>query len=803
MSYLSKRGYVIKKESFSEDELLSLKKELRGRPLTDTKFTINSVDNSYPIYIETKNKLYIPKMYGIQKYGFPKSILENYIGKEIGQNIEYNGSLYDSQLKPVEALFNACINEGGGILESGTGTGKCFSINTPILMFNGTINMVQNIKVGDLIMGDDSTPRTVLSLATGTDDLYNIIQQNGDLYTVNKEHLLCLKVINTPLIKKFNKRFFINWFYKNKYIKKTFNTYFEAKSFLQFLKYQKIIEISVTDFIKLPHNIKKKLRGFKNSVTFSKKYIYMDPYLMGLSLNDGNIPLDYKCNSRKNRLQLLAGLIDNMAIFSNNHYQFNILNNIDIIYLTRSLGFKCITKNTGSIYISGNLNIIPTKKYKDMFSKTFYNITNNRSTRIKVKYVGKGNYYGFMTNNNERFILGDFTVTHNSRMALYIVSKLKSRTIIVVNKITLLNQWKKEIQDVLPDASIGIIQGQKNIDTIDKDITIAMLQSLSRIDYPDELFKDNQCVIFDEIHNIASTSFSKVLFKLTCKYTIGLSATPTRSDGCEYVFKWHIGEVVYKTFVERTGKPPIIKLLKINTSEYKEISSINKITGQKQIQYSSMLSDLIQMQKRNALIISIVKKCILEKRKILLLSDRRNHLVELKNLLDKDTSITFTYGLFIGSMKIENLDKSKACDLILATVAAFSEGVSEKDLDTLIITTPKKFIGHLKNSVKNESGKMNQLVGRIFRKSHIDNNPMIIDLQDNFSIYKNQSSGRNAFYKDHFKNAIVENQTINLDDFLIQDISTKCIVIKKIINKNQTQTQNNTNNLMQFCMLDD
>ena len=128
--------------------------------------------------------------------------------------------------------------------------------------------------------------------------------------------------------------------------------------------------------------------------------------------------------------------------------------------------------------------------------------------------------------------------------ALKIISELKGKTLIIVNKITLLKQWEQEIISFLPDARIGFLQGSKNISLENTDIVIAMLQSLSKIDYPSEFFEDIMILIIDEIHNISSKSFSKVLFKTCSKYTIGLTATPNRSDGCENVFKWHIGEIV-------------------------------------------------------------------------------------------------------------------------------------------------------------------------------------------------------------------------------------------------------------------
>lgn len=364
--------------------------------------------------------------------------------------------------------------------------------------------------------------------------------------------------------------------------------------------------------------------------------------------------------------------------------------------------------------------------------------------------------------------------------ALYLIHALKKKTIVVVNKITLMKQWESEIKTYLPDARIGFLQGQKNVDLHEKDIVIAMLQSLSRIDYPVSLFDDIGFTIIDETHNIASKMFVKVLMKLNSKYTLGLSATPQRSDGCEYVFKWFLGDVMYSLKQsERGGLSPIINTIKMNSKNYKEVTVKNKYTGKDQIQYAQMLNELINLDSRNKVIVEKIKHLVLsEKRRVLVLSDRREHLKILKGLIDKDTSCNkFTYGLFIGQMKIKDLNVSKSSDVILATFSAFGEGVSEKDLDTLIMITPKKFIGHMTDTAKKENGKLEQIVGRIFRKVHTNIPPMIIDFQDNFSIFRNQTRQRMAFYKQHFKSAKYKYQDIDLDN--IKDIninleSTNC-----------------------------
>ena len=110
-------------------------------------------------------------------------------------------------------------------------------------------------------------------------------------------------------------------------------------------------------------------------------------------------------------------------------------------------------------------------------------------------------------------------------MALNIISKLNRKTIIIVHKEFLLNQWRERINEFLPDARIGIIQGPK-IDVKNKDIVLAMLQSISIKEYEPEIFEDFGFTIVDECHHIAAEVFSRSLPKITSYYSLGLSATP-------------------------------------------------------------------------------------------------------------------------------------------------------------------------------------------------------------------------------------------------------------------------------------
>ena len=132
------------------------------------------------------------------------------------------------------------------------------------------------------------------------------------------------------------------------------------------------------------------------------------------------------------------------------------------------------------------------------------------------------------------FLLHDFTVTHNTTMSLYIACQLQVKTLVLVHKTFLQDQWIERCAQ-FTNAKIGIIR-QKKVDVKGKDIVIGMLQSVSMINYDPVIFEDFGLIICDECHHFGSRVFSQALSKLSPKYTLGLSATPIRADGLTKVF---------------------------------------------------------------------------------------------------------------------------------------------------------------------------------------------------------------------------------------------------------------------------
>lgn len=184
--------------------------------------------------------------------------------------------------------------------------------------------------------------------------------------------------------------------------------------------------------------------------------------------------------------------------------------------------------------------------------------------------------------------------------SLYILSRLKKKTIVIVHKEFLMNQWVERIHQFLPEARIGKIQGQV-IDVENKDIVLCMLQSLIGKDYPSTLFEQFGLTIIDEVHHISSQTFSNSLFKVVTKYMLGLSATMNRKDGTTSVFKMFLGEVLYKS-EPKSEHNVEVRAITYKTTDEEFNSTILDFKGQPQI--SSMISKLCAYNRRTEFIIS-------------------------------------------------------------------------------------------------------------------------------------------------------------------------------------------------------
>ncbi|MBL1242970.1 MAG: replicative DNA helicase [Sulfurimonas sp.] len=356
--------------------------------------------------------------------------------------------------------------------------GKCLGLGTKVVMYDGTLKNVEDVKVGDQLMGDDSTPRNVLSLARGREKMFWVRQNKGIDYRVNESHILSLKRSRN-----------------------------EGKH-----KHGDILNIDVKEYNTKSKRFHSNYKGYKVSIDFKKQKLAIDPYFLGLWLGDGassnvsiasidgeiieylsqyaqkldlqlseqhpkdkcpvysitsgkrgvsnkkdkslqkklreigvlnnkHIPHSYIQNSEKNRLQLLAGLIDSDGYYDDRFHVFEIVQKNEVLtrqikYLADSLGFRVSFKTKKArikkinyecdvyrIRIVGNLDKIPTKVARKQ-ARLLLSKREHTHTGIKVEYDKVDDYYGFTIDGNHLFLLEDMTVTHNTSFILNTVNSL-------------------------------------------------------------------------------------------------------------------------------------------------------------------------------------------------------------------------------------------------------------------------------------------------------------------------------------------------------------------------------------------
>ena len=312
--------------------------------------------------------------------------------------------------------------------------------------------------------------------------------------------------------------------------------------------------------------------------------------------------------------------------------------------------------------------------------------------------------------------------------ALYILAALKRKTIIIVHKNFLMNQWVERIKQFLPTASIGILQGSK-ADIHNKDIVIAMLQSLCMKEYPPNFFDSFGFTIIDEAHHIGSKVFSQALFNVCTKYILGLSATPTRKDGLTKVLNWFVGDIIFEASRKNQTHVQVYPIRIYEFADEKVPLNVSM-----KLNLPEVINIICNNSNRNKKILNIIQECLAQHRKIIILSDRRKHCEYLCETIQKNLPVEKTAGLYIGQMKPYELKENEQCDVIFATYSFACEGLDIPSLNTLILATPKTDII--------------QSIGRILRETgEKTHSPKIYDLIDHFGPLCNMYQKRLKTYK--------------------------------------------------------
>jgi superfamily II DNA or RNA helicase len=316
--------------------------------------------------------------------------------------------------------------------------------------------------------------------------------------------------------------------------------------------------------------------------------------------------------------------------------------------------------------------------------------------------------------------------------ALYIASRLKLPTLVIVHNSFLRDQWIERVKMFLPFARVGRIQGDA-CEIEGKDVIIAMLQTLSMKDIPIKTFSPIGLVIVDECHHIASEVFVQALPKVTSKYMLGLSATPSRKDGLMHVAHWFLGPLLYNS---DTGDKED-REVSVEVYEYKnDDPTFNDVIYNAQgVMFTTlMINKLTECVDRTRWLAEILQEVLVEypHRQVLVLTDRVQHTKDLLAALPD--SLREAAAILSTDVKADK--RAEFCSsktILIATYAMCKEGFDVPTLNTLLMATPRPDI--------------DQIVGRILRveKSARTTHPLILDIVD--PQFRRQFQERNALYK--------------------------------------------------------
>jgi superfamily II DNA or RNA helicase len=346
-------------------------------------------------------------------------------------------------------------------------------------------------------------------------------------------------------------------------------------------------------------------------------------------------------------------------------------------------------------------------------------------------------------------------------MALYILSRLNVKTLVIVHKGFLLNQWKERIAEFLPNARIGTIQ-RKIVDIENKDIVIGMVQSLSMKEYKKDMFNGFGLTIVDECHRISSKVFSRSLNKIVTKYTLGLSATMDRKDGLTYVFKMFLGDVVYSVDREKEDLV-VVKAIEYKSNDFEFEKVVLDHKGNPM--FSTMITKICEYNHRTEFILTTLTKELnaFPNQQVMILGQNKSILTYIHDAIVHRNIASV--GYYVGGMKEIHLKESEKKTVIVATYAMASEGLDIKTLTTLMLITPRTDI--------------TQSVGRILRVKH--ERPLIIDFVDTHDMFRRQYKKRLSFYRSN-NYTILESDNYRYVNDAWNDISksrkkeSKCLI---------------------------
>lgn len=637
-----------------------------------------------------------------------------------------------NQLKAIQAA----TKEGRGIIQAATAAGKCLGFDVPVLMFNGKIKKVQDVVPGDLLMGPDSKPRKVESVTSGKEEMFRIIPKDGsDSYSVNKSHILSLVMSGKRKVSGIETGVPFN-IEMSDYLEKGSHFKHCAKAWRSSVEWKKkklpidpyFLGLWLGDGSNVHLNtiytpdseIKEFILNFakgwgmkvavsqnsgceKLAITNHNRTLEKNPILeilrsLGIQ-NNKRIPYDFKTSSRNDRLRLLAGLVDTDGHKSKHGYE--IISKYkrlahDIVFVARSLGLSARVSSSYKksqtmeekkeyfrVFIGGDAFIIPCKVER----KKLYQHKKQKDARkygFDVEPLGVGNYYGFEISGPDRlFLLGDFTVTHNTIISYgifqaYLQANEGSKVLFLAHTVDLVRQAAKQFKKL--GANVGIWQGstKENGDIICS--TIQTLENMGTDYYLDKFI----CLIVDEVHHVSSFGgrYFKILQDSFCPARFGMTATLPNKEESRLAAEAAIGPVIDTFSISDGVKAGILSKPKIYFLPYKGSHFMGEMKTYKDIYKKNIVENV----SRNKLISRMAIKFAEKGQSSLIFVRQIDHGDRISKLLNAGgIKHCWVHGLSAKDEREavqEALEKKKVKIAICSTI--WNEGISINSLNNCI-----------------------------------------------------------------------------------------------------------------------
>lgn len=492
-------------------------------------------------------------------------------------------------------LTEALEQNRSGLIGAPTRYGKCLNPDTLVLMADGSMKKASDIVVGDFVMAPDSTPKKVLRRLDGEDEMWRILPNKGDPWECTRDHILVLQCNCSGQLRGINKgdrihvslQDYLKWPKSRKHIFKQVQASVEfPEKAVPFDPY--MIGLFLGDGI---GGVPCLSAGDRKEESIS--YMYLWGTEQGYEVRSGKsenayrvcnapdfreywktlcyfrrIPEVYRINSREVRLQLLAGFLDSDGNPNNNQgiEWTNKSKEVaeDLVWVARSLGFRANIKekpvrlegwDEPRIYhrvgIYGPIQDIPlkNKRFSKLKSSTKFNPL---TTGFEVEKIGTGPYSGMeIEGDTQEFVLGNFTITHNSYLLLNIIRAYPTCNIVVLAPGEDLIVQNYEFIKKNVDRDVVQLGGGSRRIYPSEEITVCSMDSMHKLDHGSV-----DLVIIDEPHALVTEGRSEAFMELVHARKIGLGATlEGRFDGRDIYITGLIGPVLSSlTFKEAVAE---------------------------------------------------------------------------------------------------------------------------------------------------------------------------------------------------------------------------------------------------------